>query len=487
MPLWDGFVGPSNRARSATIASDQAINIFLETTTITEEIKLKTFYGTPGMKFFMTLDTLGCRGIFEQDNRCWAVFGDTLYELNIAAKTSSVLGTVPNDGLPVSFSCNGRGGEQMVCLASGSLFVFNLISNTLSAAIVLPLTNAPVYVDFIDGYFLLLEAATVRVWFSNLEDGTTWDALDFFARSQTSDNVLGIKVFRDRVWVFGGVTSEVYYDSGDLLNPFVPYPGSVMQEGTINQTSITVQGESVYWVAQDSIGQNRMVSAVDYAPTVISTPPISFALAAFATTTDCEALAYEQEGHPFIAWTFPTGDQTWVWDAREQTWHQRASFNLSTSTYHRWRARGLATANGLLLTGDYATGLLCVLDMDTFVDEDERVIKRARRAPYLSQENQWMFIDQIELGLQPGVGLSSGQGSAPAAMLSLSKDAGASWTPPINAGLGAMGANLARAIWRKLGRVRADRLVIEITQTDPVRCVWGPGLWIRATAGSGQL
>ncbi len=487
MPLWDGFIGPSNRARSATIAADQAINIFLETTTISEEIKLKTFYGTPGMKFLMTLATLGCRGIFSQDGRTWAVFGAVLYELNLIARTSSVLGTVPNDGLPVSFASNGRGGEQMVCCAGGSLFVFNLVTNTLSAAIVLPLTNAPVYLDFIDGYFLLLEADTVRVWFSNLEDGTTWDALDFFARSQTSDNVIGMKVFRDRVWVFGSLSSEVYYDGGDLLNPFVPYPGSVMQEGTINQTCITIQGESVYWVAQDNLGRNRMVSAVNYAPTVISTPPIGYALAAMTTVDDAEVLAYEQEGHPFVAWTFPTGDQTWVWDVREQTWHQRDSYDVTMSQSHRWRARGLASVGTMLVTGDYATGVLCTLDLDTFTDEDSLTIRRARRAPYLSQENQWMFIDQIELGMQTAVGLVAGQGSAPQVMLSLSKDAGATWIPPTTASIGAMGATVARAIWRRLGRVRADRLVIEVTQTDPVRCVWGPGLWIRATAGSGQL
>jgi len=46
---------------------------------------------------------------------------------------------------------------------------------------------------------------------------------------------------------------------------------------------------------------------------------------------------------------------------------------------------------------------------------------------------------------------------------------------------------LTRAIWRRLGRARADQLVLEVSQTDAVRAVWGPGLWLRITQGSEQL
>lgn len=489
MPLWPNFIGPAYRARSQSFADDLLINAFQEFSEDPAGAKQAFYYGTPGLKFLLTavpnLST-GCRGVFEQDGLRLATVGPNIYSVNVSAATVTLLGTLPDDGLPVTYASNGRGGEQIAICGGGQLKILALTTMTLSAAITLPLSNAPVMVDFTDGYFLLTEAATIRVWFSALENGTLWDALDFFAVSVTSSNVVGIKVLRDRVWVFQSQSSVVYYDSGDADNPFVPYPGSVMQEGAVTPWGILALGETVYWLAQDGNGRNRMVSATDYAPTVISTPPISFALASYRTIDDGEAFVYEQEGHPFVGWNFTAADKSWVYDTRTQQWHERSSTDPTTSTRHRWRARGICATGSVLLAGDYQSGDLYTLDLDTFTDNGVR-IERVRRAPYLSGENQWMFLDRLELGMQPGIGTVTGQGVAPQAMLAISRDGGFTFGPPTATTLGAVGGYLTQAIWRKLGRVRADRLVIEITQTDPVRCVWGPGLWLKARPGSGNL
>lgn len=487
--LWPNFIGPAYRARSQSAADDLLINLFPEISENPAGAKQAMYYGTPGLKFLLnaaTGITTGCRGNFQQDGVTLTTIGSNVYLVNITTPSVTLLGTLPNDGKPVTYASNGRGGEQIVICGGGQLKILNLTTLTLSGAIVLPLTNAPVMVDFTDGYFLLSEANTVRVWFSALEDGSTWDALDFFAVSLTSSNVVGIKVMRDRIWVFQSQGSLVYYDSGDADNPFVPYPGSVMQEGAVTPWGIIVVGETMFWLAQDNQGRDRMVSAQDYAPTVISTPPISFALASYDTIDDGEAFAYEQEGQPFVGWSFSSGDHSWFYGLRSQQWHERSSRDVPAGERHRWRGRGICSTGNVLLVGDYQTDDLYTLDMDTFT-ENGALIERARRAPYLSGENQWLFLDRLELGMQPGVGTVTGQGVSPQAMLAISRDGGFTFGPPTTTTLGAIGGYLARAIWRKCGRARADRLVIEITQTDPVRCAWGPGLWLKARPGSGEL
>lgn len=486
MPLWPNFIGPAYRARSQSIAADVLKNLYTEISENPSDAKQSNYYGTPGLKFFLSVGSAECRGSFSQDGRTFTVYGPTLYEIDTGGMSATILGTVANNGQPVSFASNGRGGEQLAISAGGKLYIFKLTTNVFSGPIILPLTHAAVMICFIDGYFLLMEADSIRVWFSALEDGTLWDALDFFARSETSDNLVGIAVIRDRVWALGSQTSEVYYDSGDADNPFVPYPGSVMQEGLVSPWALTVLGEALYWLAQDGNGRNRMVSTTDYNPVVISTPPISYAIAQYQTTTDCEVLAYEQEGHPFVVWTFPSGDQTWAWDARESQWHERDNFNEMTGQGHRWRARGVCAAGDLIIVGDFENGNLYTLDLDTCQDNG-KTIRRMRRAPYPSAENQWIFVNRIEMGIQSGAGLTVGQGSNPELMLRVSRDSGSTWSDIITTTLGKVGNYMARAIWYRLGRVRADRLVIEVTQTDPVRTVWGPGLWLKVTAGSGQL
>lgn len=484
MPLWEGFTGGSYRTRSQNIAADTCINLYPE---ITESAGVKhgVLYGTPGLNPSQSVVSSESRGFFSQDAFTVGVIGDQFYDFDIASGTATAKGTIPNGGQPCSFASNGRGGEQIIVVGGGILKVFNLLTRTLSAAIVLPLTNAPVKVVFTDAYFLLLEANTIRVWFSALEDGSMWDALDFFARSETSDNLVGLEVIRDRVWTLGSQTSEVYYDSGDADNPFVPYPGSVMQEGLVGPWATAVQGEALYWMAQDNQGRNRVVSATDYSPVVVSTPPISFAFAQCPKLSDIEALSYEQEGHPFIAFTSPSGDITFVLDARENQWHQRDNYDVNTGLSHRWRARGVCSVGQSIIVGDYETGDIYTLDLDCFTDNG-KMIRRERTAPYLSSDNQWMFIDSIEMGIQSGVGLQAGQGSDPQLELTISGDSGNTYGPQVLASMGAVGQYNATPTWFILGRVRGDRFVAKVVSTEPVRQVWGPGMWLRVTPGTGQ-
>jgi len=162
------------------------------------------------------------------------------------------------------------------------------------------------------------------------------------------------------------------------------------------------------------------------------------------------------------------------------------TWNTTDSTFRRMLARGMCATPGGILVGDYATGNVYLLD-PTVSTDNGAIVRRLRRAPYPSAENQWTFLDQVELGVQSGSGTASGQGVAPQVMLSISRDSGYNWDPPVAASIGATGQYAARAVWHRLGRVRADRLVLEVSQTDPVPMAWGPGLWLRARPGTGQL
>ena len=493
MPLWAAFVGPAYRARSSNMAAETLKNAYLETIASTGNAKQANFYGTPGSKTLLTVGTAVGRGNYDQDGWTLITVGGTLYRLDLVLTTATALGPIFDDGKPVSYASNGRGGEQILIVGGGFAYILDLLTGALSAPVTLPLTFAPVMCAFIDGYFLILEANTIRVWFSALEDGTSWSGLDFFARSQTSDNLVGIKVLRDKVWLFGSLTTEIFYDSGDTNNPFVPYPGSIMQEGLVSPWAVGNQGESLVWMSQDNEGRGRVVSATDYTPVRISTPALDFALASYPVDniSKAELLVYEAEGHPFACWTIP-GITTWCFDARESAlrqepiWHERTTYDPVTATTTAWRARGVCSTSVGILVGDTTTGAIYTLDLDTFCDACGP-LRRERTSAYLSAENQWMFIQQIELGIQAGVGAVLGDAANPVIMGEISRDGGHTWDPPVEASLGPLGDYNATAIWYLCGRVRSDRFVFRVTQTDEVRTVWGPGLWIRATAGTGNL
>lgn len=485
MPFWSSFVGGFYVTRSTTFAADQAVNIYRETRQAEGSPKKTTFFGTPGCKLETSVAAnTGNRGWFSQDGRTWTVIAATLYELMAGVLTE--IDTIPDDGLPVFFASNGLAGNQLGISGGGAITVLDLVTGAVATA-VLPFPD-PVMLVFQDGYALANQRETPIVWFSALEDMLTWDALDFITRSGTSDNVVGLGVSKDRVRFFGSKTTTDYYDSGDIDTPFLPYSGTTSQGGLVSPYLLNVYRDVFYWVSSASRGQYKVVAGSDTAGQPISTPPIETWLAGATTLADARNLLYEQEGHVFFLITAPSSPdaiQTYGFDAIEKDWHARAGWDAETGVYTAWRAAGTTTVNGAVYVGDAANGRVYTLDLNTY-DDNGAILRRERTAPYLSAENQWIFLDQFELGMQAGVGLSAGQGQAPVATLEISRDNAQTWVSAGAASLGAIGAYGARAIWRRLGRSRADRLVLRVTQTDPVKTAW-IGAWLRTSTGSGQL
>ncbi len=73
-----------------------------------------------------------------------------------------------------------------------------------------------------------------------------------------------------------------------------------------------------------------------------------------------------------------------------------------------------------------------------------------------------MFFAQLQVEFTPGVGLQTGQGSDPQAMLRFSDDGGFTWSNEIWRSLGAVGEYLTRAVWRSLGEFRQIQIRLQM-------------------------
>jgi len=94
-------------------------------------------------------------------------------------------------------------------------------------------------------------------------------------------------------------------------------------------------------------------------------------------------------------------------------------------------------------------------------------IRRLRRTPHIVSDFQREYFEELQIQFQPGVGISTGQGENPQAMLRWSNDGGSTWSNEHWTGIGRMGKYQNRAIWRRLGMAR-DR-VWEVSVSDPVK------------------
>ena len=459
----DGFIGESYTALALTADQERLVNLLPEKL---EGSRLQVvLLNTPGLSTFCTVDDAPHRGSFAQDGRAFVVAGAYLYEI-LSDGTTVTRGAVTTGTSPVTIASNGTAGHQLFLTVSGTGWIFDLSTNTLTAIAAAEFPSDVLAGDFLDGYFLAITPRGFQ--FSALENGLSWDGADIVLRSTTADAITAGKVAHGQLYLFGSETSEAWYPSTDPTDPFLPYPGSQMQQGAVMGT-VAECDNTVFWVGQNRQGAGVAYRADGYTPRRISTHAVELAWQGYPTLSDARSWSYDANGHAFYVVTFPTAGHTWVYDASLTWWHERMYRHPTTGAEEAHRAVTHCYAFGRHLVGDRVDGRLYTLSETVYTDAGDPIV-RIRQAPHLTDEHRQMFYNRFELYLETGLGLSTGQGSSPMVMLSWSDDAGHTFGNEHQMAVGPQGQYRTRAYLTKLGRSR-DR-VFRVTLSDPIPARW---------------
>lgn len=322
-------------------------------------------------------------------------------------------------------------------------------------------------VAFIEGWLVFSEPNT-RTFFTNANvPYTLLFAGSFYAlKDSSTDNLITLFENNRELWLFGERTSEVWYNSENPNFAFTRIPAIGPQIGCAATHSITRLGPELVWLGRNEQGQNIVVKQVSYDWQRISTHAVDHAIASYDVVDDAIGYAYEEDGHWFYVLTFPTADVTWVYDGKSNLWHKRLSYDTAAGVYHRHLSNAYCQVADVRLVGDYQNGLIYQMSRQYYSDNGAP-IRCQRRAPHVwkKQNRKRIFHGWLQVEFTPGVGLQTGQGSSPQAMLRWSNDGGFTWSNEHWTTIGAAGETRNRAIWRRLGRAR-DR-VYELNYSDP--------------------
>jgi hypothetical protein len=220
-------------------------------------------------------------------------------------------------------------------------------------------------------------------------------------------------------------------------------------------------------LAQDKRGIATIVMMNGYNAQRISTFPIENAIQNYAITSDAVAYTYQEAGHEFYVITFPSADVTWAYDLSTNMWHRR-SWVDNMNVQHRVRANCMMNFANNVMVGDWQNGNIYIQDTKQYTDNGHKIV-RQRRCPHLTADLKRMFHSDLQIQFQPGVGLQSGQGQNPQAMLRWSDDGGSTWSNEHWVSIGQVGQYKNRALWRRLGHAR-DR-IYEVNVSDPINAV----------------
>lgn len=329
---------------------------------------------------------------------------------------------------------------------------------------------------FIEGWVIANQAGTRTFIVSGPTPYTDTFVPSFFAlKDSSTDNLVTLYENNRELWLIGERTTEVWYNNQGV-NPNFPFsrvPGVGPQIGCSAKHSITRMGPALAWLAKNEQGENMVVRTVQYGWERISNHAVETAIASYPLVSDAIGFAYEEAGHMFLVMTFPTADVTWVYDDTASShlgkpcWHQRMSFDPVAGAYHRDRANCYMDMQNLRLVGDYQTGQIHQMSRSIYTDAGNP-LRAQRRCKHIWKQNDRtrVFQSSLQIEFTPGVGLQTGQGSTPQAMLRWSNDGGFTWSSEHWRDIGHAGQTKRRAKWNRLGQAR-DR-IYEVNFSDPV-------------------
>lgn len=456
------FVGPSYTSRSLNADSQRAVNCYIEVDA-TNQRAPSVLYGTPGTVLKLTLPTSPVRNGIKQGQYTWWISGGTVYRVS-SIYTYLAIGTIGTNTGELGIASNGN---QILIVDGVGGWIIDVAASTLTKIADPQFPNGVTRATYQDGYFIVTGDASQKFYINeNPYDGANWNGLDFASAEGSPDNTIGVISDHRELWLFGNTSAEVWVNTGNADFPFQRSGNTFIEHGCAAAGTIAKADNTVFWLGTDDRGAGIVWRADGYTPVRISTNAIEYALGTYTTLSDAYAFAYQQEGHVFYVLIFPTANKTWVYDCASQTWHERVWLNPLTGSENRWRSSCHVFANEKHLVGDFQTGKIYALELSTYTDNGDAIL-RLRRTISEESGQLMMFYGSLQVDMETGVGTSTGQGQNPVLMLRYSNNGGHTWSNQKTATVGNIGQYGARCKFNRLGSGR--NRVWEISMTDPVK------------------
>lgn len=450
------FATQSYKSPSLPISAQRLVNMYAEKQPPDAKTDVAVF-GWPGLVSFATCGSGPVRGAHKMGGVAYFVSGQRLYSVSSTGVATDLGGNISGSG-PVKMDDNGT---QLIIVngTSGYLYSvalgFVLISDTDF--------HASDTVQFFDQRFYLDWKNTNKFFGSDSLDGTSYNALVFASAEARPDNVVAVVLNKQMLLVFGESTIEPWQDIGAANMPLERVPGVVIERGLAAPHATAKEDNSVFFLGDD----RRYYRLDGLTPVGVSTPALEQEWQGYSTVSDAFCFVVPWAGHKFIILHFPTANTTFCYDIATGLWHERESWDLNGRSYGRWRGSCHVSCYGKELIGDSYSGAIGYLSASTY-DEFGNTTRALATSPTIHSDRKRVFMSRLEVDIEAGVGIATGQGSDPQWMLRSSKDGGRNFTALQKwRSAGAIGNTRTRLRWLRMGQARER--VFELSTSDPVK------------------
>lgn len=455
------LLGGRHVDRVAQVNNERSVNWYAEQEPGAAK-SLVTMKPTPGLVRVGAAGNGPCRSHrVTFDGKAYWVSGPQL----MSQDTSGAITAIGSLNTSSGWCVLAAGRDYLLVVDGGDGYTWNGVTFATVADADFP--ASPSWCAYMDGYFIVNDDDTDRFHISDLPGGaenpTSWTALNFATAEADPDDAVAVIATYETVYLVGTRTTQLYYNSGNSDFPFTLHTNGIMEWGTDAPASIAEAEGTLFMLARTTAGGLAVLMVQRFQARPIASDDLLYTFDRYTTTSDAEGYAYRMGGQTFYVLTFPSEDVTFVYHVETGLWHERQSDGLG-----RHRSRGHGFFNGRHYVGDYETGEYYYLSPTTYADNGATVIRK-RITSIVHRDRRDLEVNEFEVEFAPGVGLTSGQGSDPQAVLRYSVDGGKTWSSEMWQPIGAIGDYTRRAVWRQLGQGR--QFTFEITVSDPVEAV----------------
>lgn len=460
LPLTGGFY----KSRSLPISAQECTNLYVH---MNEGGGLanESLFGTPGA------DQLATSGGVLEVNRGSHVMAGISYHVN-GGTLYRLTRTISGAGVEsfVLTSLGAISGTERVSMADNGTQLFILDPGGEGFIFVEPATvtkitdadftanGAPQHVIYIDGFFLLTTDSKKFI-ISALNDGLTYNALDFGSAEADPDDIVAPLVVNNQLYIAGEETLEPFRNAAATTGagfPFIRVEGGVISTGvqaafSIVNVSLIEGGSTFFFIGGDANDEPRVFNFIGGGVAVVSDDGIDNLLEELTDTqlSNVFAWTYSQGGETFVGFGLPT--TAVVFGIKSRKWHERKSFDIidDVSSEFRYRVNSVVKAYGRILVGDSIDGRVGALNLDDFDEYGQNILSVVSTIPF-SNVGESITFPEIEMTCESGVG--NDVDLDPMVSMDRSVDGGKTFTPRRERRLGKKGENKKRQIWRRNGR-----------------------------------
>ena len=281
----------------------------------------------PGLTEFTDIAVGGAgQGLYYWDaiNKVFAVVAGYVYDVAEDGTFVNITSDRLDIFAPVQFAEGAKlDGTPFIYMANGKLVYYDHSTEVVRYPTDLSTPTTADHVVYLNLRFLANVPGTQQFLFTDTNPGSGVLEPDYWSSSDNplvaesdGDDILGIWVFLQEIYVWGTRTLEIFQDDG--VTPFAPIPQAASHVGLEAKSSVVVADNTLMALCVID-GSRCVVRMQGRTPQVIS-QAIESVLSGYGTVSDAVAQVISVGGMHTYLLQFPTEGKTWAYNISSSTW-----------------------------------------------------------------------------------------------------------------------------------------------------------------------